>query len=113
MFYQFSNNEYRPVFIDTEIDFCAAQAGKLNSQVFKVIMGTYEKFTNVNQNCPFMPGQYYVKGLNFQSKYLPSIFPVGRYLINSTARLKSNEWIYNTSIYISINYNGIHDYSMG
>lgn len=113
MFYKFSNNEYRPLFINTEIDFCAAQVGSFYSPIFTTIMNAYANYSNFNQKCPFMPGQYYVKGLNIQARHLPDIFPVGRYLINSTARTQSNEWVYNTSIYVSISNYGIKDFSMG
>lgn len=112
MFYKFSNNEYRPVFIDTEIDFCAVQAGNQNSPVYDVIMGAYANYSNLNQKCPFLPGQYYVRNLNFEARYLPSIFPAGRYLINSTG-ISSNVWMYNTSIYFSVVNHGIQDWSMG
>lgn len=113
MFFKFTNNEFRPVFIDTEIDYCAAQAGILNSQVHKMIMNAFANYSNFNRRCPFLPGEYYVKGLNLRPQHLPSMFPVGLYLINSTAHTRHNEWIYNTSIYISIKYHGVNDFSMG
>lgn len=112
MFYKFSNNEYRPMFIDTEIDFCAAQDGTSNSLILNAILNAYANYTNFNIKCPLLPGQYYVKDFNLLGTHLPSVFPIGLYLVNSTARV-NNEWLYNTSLYISSKYHGIDDFSMG
>lgn len=112
-FYKFSNNEYRPMGIHTGYDFCAAQEGLLNSVLNRVIMNILSNNTNWNQKCPFQPGEYYVKNLNFHAKHLPSLVPAGRYLANITSHIQGYEWLYNMSVYFSVSNYGIQDMNVG
>lgn len=114
-FYQFSNNEYRPILVSSnaQIDYCAIQAGKYNSPLHTAIMNVLGNHTNINRKCPFPPGEYFVTDLNAQVTHLPNIVPSGRYLINSTAYQQFNDWVYNISIYVTISNYGTTDFGMG
>lgn len=112
-FYQFSNNEYRPILIDAELDFCALQAGHYKSPLHAAIMHVYGNHTNINRQCPFPVGEYFVKDLNAQVDHLPSIVPSGRYLIKSTAYQQCNDFGYNISVYVTISNYGTTNIEMG
>lgn len=91
--------------IDSEVDFCAVQAGIYASPLHTVVMNVFGNHTNMNRKCPFPAGEYYVNDVNAQNVSFPSFVPVGRYLVNSTAYQQNNDWVYNLSIYLSVSHN--------
>lgn len=112
-YFQFSNNEFRPVGFDTAFDFCAIQAGLSSSPLHAVMMNVLANTTNINRKCPFPPGEYYVKNLNFQARHIPNILPAGRHLINISCYIQSNIWLHNVSIYFSVSNYGPDYGTMG
>lgn len=111
-YYKFSNNEYRPMLINAQFDYCAAQAGFVTSALFTAMMNVFGNNTNINHKCPFPIGEYYVKDVNFRASHLPSLFPTGRYYINLTTH-QFTEFLYTALIYFSIDNYGIKDWTMG
>lgn len=112
-YYKFSNNEYRPMLINYEYDFCDLQEGLYDSPLHTVLMKGFANYTNINRKCPFPPGEYYVKGLNLEARHLPSIIPAGRYLVNLTTYVQNHDWLYNISVYFSCTNYGTLDTSLG
>lgn len=76
-------------------------------------MHVYGNHTNINRQCPFPAGEYFVKDLNAQVDHLPSIVPSGRYLIKSTAYQQFNDFGYNLSVYVTISNYGTTNIEMG
>lgn len=97
-YYKFSNNEYRPVYINIVTNFCDG----MNSVFQKYLFNMFGNYTNIFQPCPLWPGEYYIKNFNFAAQHLPSIIPAGRYLVNTSAYTQSNDWLFNTSVYFYI-----------
>ncbi len=112
-YYKFSNNEYRPMLINSGYDFCAAQEDLANSPLNNLIINAIKNHTNWNRKCPFPPGEYYVKNLNLQAKHMISMIPAGRYLMNISSYIQSNVWLYNISVYGSVANYGIQDMNIG
>lgn len=116
-FYKFSNNEYRPMGIQSDVDWCAARAGYF-SPLYNAIRNIGINNSNLlNVHCPLQPGDYYVKDLNVNAGHLPSIIPAGRYLINSSSykdvNMQSKDWMFNVSLYFSVTNYGIQDLNVG
>lgn len=111
-FYKFSNNEYRPAFVDLTTDFCGAELG-MTSIMHSLLKDAWRNLTNIFRPCPFLCGEYYLKDFNFAAYHLPSIVPAGRYFINTTLRVQSNEFLGYTLIYFYINNHGVLDLEMG
>lgn len=82
-YYQFSNNEYRPMLLDIRVDYCAVEAGSVASVFQNVLKGIWGNRTNLFQHCPLAPGEYYIRDWNFVATDLPSIIPAGRYFIKT------------------------------
>ena len=89
-FHKFSNNEYRPMLVDTQFDFCAIQNGIGSSPLYTVLMKMIENSTNFNRKCPLPPGEYYIKNFNLQAQHLPNIIPSGLYKVNFTMHTYNN-----------------------
>lgn len=113
MFYQFSNNEYRPVLIDFSGNICASVSGSTGVTFWKVMKNALGNKTNIVQRCPYQRGEYYIKDFNFNASHLPSILPVGRYLIKIHLSTYNNEPFHNVSIYFNVANYGILDLNMG
>lgn len=112
-YYQFSNNEYRPAYVDVKTDFCASQAGLLSSPMQNLLKKMWGNNTNIFTKCPLLPGEYYTKDWNFDANHLPNIMPSGRYLLNTSISVQFDEMLMNSSIYFHIANNGILDLNMG
>ena len=63
-FYKFSNNEYRPMLVNTNYDQCAIQNGNGSSPFYTLLLKILVNTTNFYQKCPFLPGEYYIKDFN-------------------------------------------------
>lgn len=112
-YYQFSNNEYRPAYVDVKTDFCASQAGLLSSPMQNLLKKMWGNNTNIFTKCPLLPGVYYTKDWNFDANHLPNIMPAGRYLLNTSISVQFDDVLMNSSIYFHIANNGILDLNMG
>lgn len=112
-YYQFSNNEYRPMILNVKTDFCAAQSGLLDSLYQNVFTHIWRNKTNIFQNCPIPPGYYYLKDWNFVAADLPNIIPAGRYLVVTDFFANSDELAASTSTYFRVENHGILDMNVG
>lgn len=110
-FFKHSNNEYRPMLVDSRDEFCESYVKR--SILFDVVMKTVGENINFNKPCPFNPGDYYVKDFNFAIEHMPSLVPEGRYLLNITVNEKSDKIIAYWEIYFSVKNYGILDLSIG
>lgn len=111
-FYQFSNNEYRPVYLHTSDDYCKNEAGTSKSPLHDLLKAALANYTNLFRSCPFVPAKYYLKGFNFDASHLPNVIPVGRYAMK-TSVYERNETIGNVTVYFQVHNYGILDLSMG
>lgn len=112
-YYQFSNNEYRPMLFNVRVDYCAAEAGTELSVFHDAFRGIFRNHTNAFQPCPLVPGDYYVEDWNFVATDLPSVIPAGRYLIRTRFATVSDEFIATTAVYFRIENHGILDLNVG
>lgn len=111
-FYKFSNNEYRPVYVDTSIDYCENEKSGLESVLQEVLKKAWHNKTNFFAKCPVRTGNYYLNDWNPTATDLPSIVPAGRYLFN-TFVFNYKESVLNTSVYFQVFNYGILDLNMG
>lgn len=112
-FYKFSNNEYRPMLFKVKDDYCSARPGLASLKLVNVLTKMWGNRTNMFQQCPYLPGEYYVKDFNFDASHLPSVIPAGRYLITSFVRTAFSEWFFNASVYFYVANHGILDLGVG
>ncbi|KAJ6640215.1 hypothetical protein Bhyg_12965 [Pseudolycoriella hygida] len=113
-FYQFSNNEYRPMLIDSTMDFCKNQKGIEHSPLHAAFKKTLITLMNVYEACPFLPGKvYYIKDWNFVASDLPSLVPAGRYVLKAQFFGGHNEYALTFAIYFRVENYGILDLKVG
>lgn len=111
-FFKASNNEYRPQGIDTRFDYCATQEGIRSSILNNLIRKAIANYTNVVRRCPLTPGNYYIKDWSIDPRQLPSLIPVGRYLVNLTNYIDNNEFLWYLLLYFNVANYGIQDMSL-
>lgn len=114
-YYKFSNNEYRPILMDTTVDYCAEQPGTASAALKNFLKSIWRNSSNFFDKaplCPMLRGEFYIKDWNFSASDLPSIMPSGRYLVNTTG-YAPNGSVFNTSMYFLIANYGILDLNMG
>ncbi|KAJ6639771.1 hypothetical protein Bhyg_12518 [Pseudolycoriella hygida] len=113
-FYQFSNNEYRPMLIDVTMNFCANEKGIPSSPLHAVMRAIINDYTNFYDSCPFLPGKlYYVKDWNFVASDLPSVVPAGRYMLNFTFFCDRGQYCGNFGVYFRVDNHGILELNVG
>lgn len=100
--FKFSNNEYRPMLVDSSVNFCQIQAGLYSSPLYTFLLNIMKNQTNLNCKCPIPPGEYYIKNVNFQAHHLPSIIPAGQYIANVTTFIEPDELIHNVLFYFAV-----------
>lgn len=112
-YYQFSNNEYRPILLDVTDEYCSSLSGSSGSIFMSAVNRAWGNKSNIFQPCPYLPGEYFVKDWNLDASHLPSIIPAGRYLIKVIFRTEFHDLLYNMSVYFNVANHGVLDLGMG
>lgn len=114
MYYQFSNNEYRPILMDVTVDHCGDEPGSASSTFLKLLKTMWLNKSNIwFDQCPIPLGEYYIRDWNFSAADLPSVIPAGRYLVKGIFRAQFDEVLGSTSLYFNVDNHGILDLNMG
>lgn len=111
-FYQFSNNEYRPILINVAVDYCGNESGFLQSAMHAFVKAAWGNTTNLFSSCPLQPGEYYIKDWNFDASHLPNVVPAGRYSMK-TVVYDSDQFVLNNSVYFQVSNYGVSAFNMG
>ncbi len=113
-FYKHSNNEYRPMLLDVQGEFCSAKSGSKKPIFLHLLLNVVENYSNIDQPCPWYPSEYFVKDFNFGIEHIPSMVPEGRYCMNVTLKTgEANRFVANWHIYFRITNYGILDLKVG
>lgn len=114
-FYQFSNNEYRPMLIDNTFNYCDDGKGVVSSSLLKYLQTVWGNSTNIFKPCPISPGEYYVKDWSFAASDLPSgVIPGGRYLVKTLLHTDDGKVSFlNTSLYFYVSNYGTTAWNLG
>lgn len=113
-FYKHSNNEYRPMLLVLRDDFCRSYGNPSPLTPLNIMLTAFGNTSNLNQPCPWNPGEYYVKKFDFSIKHWPTSFvPEGRYILNFTGFHQPDAFLVYYEIYFEIINRGILDLRVG
>ncbi len=102
------------MFIDVQEEFCATKNGGQKSLFINILLKNVENYSNINQPCPWHPGDYFIKDFNFGIEHIPSIMPEGRYNMKITILVgEANRFVANWNVYCRITNYGILDLNIG
>lgn len=111
-YFKFSNNEFRPMGIDSSFEYCGISNGFYTSPLFNFVKNIIKNYTNIYEKCPVPVGEYYIRNFNFQAQHLPMIVPAGQYLANMSLHIQSNEFLANFLVYFSVTNYGIDQWHL-
>ncbi|KAG4067636.1 hypothetical protein HA402_005408 [Bradysia odoriphaga] len=113
MFYQYSNNEFRPFLIDMRVEMCSVNNRTSKSLLQSVFAGIVKNHTNMDAHCPLPPAEYYFKNVSVGAANLPSLLPEGRYKLRLTNMGEMDEILSSFYFFFQIKNYGILDLRMG
>lgn len=113
LFYQYSNNEFRPFLIDMRIEMCSVNNKTSKSLMQAVFAEIVKNHTNMNRPCPLPPSEYYFTNISVGAIHLPSLLPEGRYKLRLTNVGVLEEILSRFTFLFQIKNYGILDLRMG
>lgn len=87
VYYQFSNNEYRPFLINKWEDLCGYFRGEMGNFLIAFIYPVIRDYTNIGHTCPIKADSYYfkIKNESINMFNYDQLVPAGRYRIDIDA----------------------------
>lgn len=113
LFYQYSNNEFRPILIDMRVKMFSVNNETSKSVLQSLFARIIANHTNIDRPCPLPPGEYYATNVSVGAIHLPSLLPEGRYKIHLSNIGPLEEILSHVTFLFEIKNYGILDLKMG